>query len=164
MIFRLAKEKDIDKVYEVLIALINKNYRDLNWNANYPNKQTIISDIKMRELFILEEEDTIIGAVVLNKNGEEAYNDLNWLSEAPEIYAHRFFVNPQVKGKGYGRILMEACENYLINKGYKSIRLDTFSGNKTAQKFYEGQEFLKVGQVFIKGYKECFYCYEKSLS
>lgn len=163
MNFRLANEKDIDNICRILKNLISKKYKGLNWDEEYPNREIIIRDIREKELFVLENNNGIVGSVVLNSIGEEAYDDLNWKSEMPQIYVHRLFVNPEIKGKGYGKALMEACREYLLTKGYRSIRLDTFSENESAQSFYEKQGFEKVGQVFIKGYTKAFFCYEKNI-
>jgi len=56
---------------------------------------------------------------------------------------------------------MHWAETYAKDKGYQSVRLDTFSQNKRNQKFYETRGYQKLGDIFFpKQSEHPFHCYE----
>ncbi len=75
--------------------------------------------------------------------------DSTWYSffdaEVGEI--HEIVVLKEYKGKGIGKKLMEAAENYLKSKGYSIIELWVGEKNHVAKKFYE-----KLGYVAEEQY------------
>ena len=58
---------------------------------------------------------------------------------------------------------MDFAERFAIENEYATIRLDAYSGNQRAIKFYEQQSYKKTGQVFFPKRTLPFYCYEKVL-
>ena len=46
-------------------------------------------------------------------------------------------VSPDTQGKGYGKALIDSCENELLNKGYYKLEVSTQIDNKQACLFYE---------------------------
>jgi ribosomal protein S18 acetylase RimI-like enzyme len=58
---------------------------------------------------------------------------------------------------------MDFAENYAIENNYTSIRLDAFSNNPRALRFYENRDYQRRGEVFFPGRELPFYCFEKIL-
>ena len=80
------------------------------------------------------------------------------------IYVHRLAVDPKYQGKGYGIKLMDFIEENALKKGYKSIRLDTFSKNKRNINFYKKRGYLKIEDIYFPNQSIYpFYCLEKIL-
>jgi len=52
-------------------------------------------------------------------------------------------------------------ENLVIEKGLKSIRLDTYSGNLKAMEFYRRLGYSELGTIDLKPDKDKYYCFEK---
>ena len=52
-------------------------------------------------------------------------------------------------------------ENMVIEKGLKSIRLDTYSGNPKAMEFYRRLGYRELGSINLKPNKNEYYCFEK---
>ncbi len=137
------------------------------WDENYPDIQTIQTDIQKGELFKYVLDDTIVGIVVLNENQDPEYSELNWITSenSRNLVVHRLAVHPKHQGKGIARQLMDFAEEKARHENYDSIRLDTFTQNKRNQKFYQARSYSIVGEVFLKYKKEHPYiCYELLLN
>jgi ribosomal protein S18 acetylase RimI-like enzyme len=76
---------------------------------------------------------------------------------------HRLAVHPQHQKLGYAKQLMNFAENLATEQGYTSIRLDSYTGNPRAIRFYENREYVKRGEVYFPGRVLVFYCFEKEL-
>ena len=121
------------------------------WDENYPDLETIKSDIQRGELFKCVIDDVIVGIVVLNENQDPEYSELNWLTsdESRNLVIHRLAVHPKHQGKGIARKLMDFAEEKAKSDRYDSIRLDTFSQNKRNQKFYDNRGYQRTGEVYL---------------
>ncbi|CAM4138243.1 GNAT family N-acetyltransferase [Zobellia roscoffensis] len=160
----LAKLTDIPELLMVTkacaTAMINQGI--YQWNENYPSKQAFESDIERDELYILEEDNEIIGSIVLSTLMDEEYVPIDWLTPSDRnIYIHRLAVHPGFQGKGYAQNMMTFAENYARENNFVSVRLDTFSQNKRNQRFYEARGFQRLGDIFFpKQSEHPFHCYE----
>ena len=127
------------------------------WDENYPDLNTIQTDIHQGELFKYVIDDTILGIVVLNENQDPEYNELNWITSnnSRNLFVHRLAVHPEHQGKGIARQLMDFAEEKAKRDGYDSIRLDTFSQNKRNQRFYDNRGYQRTGEVYLS-YRDDF--------
>lgn len=161
---RSAKISEIDEILTITKAcavfMIDKGI--FQWNEHYPSKQAFENDIACNELFVLEIDEKIIGAVVISTHMDDEYIPIKWLTTNDNnIYIHRLFVHPEKQGKGYAQKLMNFAENYARENDFDSVRLDTFSQNKRNQKFYEARGYTKLGDIFFpKQSTYPFHCYE----
>lgn len=132
------------------------------WNEHYPSAEKLEADIEKAELFILEEDDQILGIIVLTDLMDEEYVPIHWLTESGNnLYVHRLATHPSVWGEGYGRQLMDFAENFARENNYDSVRLDTFSQNKRNHRFYESRGYERLGDIFFpKQSEDPFHCYE----
>ena len=127
------------------------------WDENYPDLNTIQTDIHRGELFKYVLDDSIVGIVVLNESQDPEYNELNWITpvHSRNLVVHRLAVHPEHQGKGIARKLMDFAEKKAKHDGYDSIRLDTFSQNKRNQKFYDNRSYQRTGEVYLS-YRDDF--------
>lgn len=132
------------------------------WNEHYPSKKVFEKDIERADLYVLETDGRIMGTIVISTYMDEEYSHVDWLTPAKDnIYIHRLAVHPDFQGKGFARKLMDFAENYALEKGCPSIRLDTFSQNLRNQRFYEARGYQKLGDIFFpKQSEHPFHCYE----
>lgn len=132
------------------------------WNEHYPSLEKLETDIEKAELFILKEDNKILGIVVLTDLMDEEYVPVQWLTESGNnLYIHRLATHPSVWGKGYGQQLMDFAESFARENKFTSVRLDTFSKNKRNQQFYESRGYQKLGDIFFpKQSEHPFHCYE----
>ncbi len=132
------------------------------WDEQYPSKEVFRNDIKLQQIWIIKDSNTIIGIIVLTEIENIEYKNIEWLTKnTKNLYVHRLAVHPTFQGKGYAQKLMDFAENYAKENNFKSVRLDTFSQNQRNQEFYEKRNYTKLGSVFFPNQsKDPFYCYE----
>jgi ribosomal protein S18 acetylase RimI-like enzyme len=161
---RKATINDIDCIINVTKAcarhMIARNI--FQWNEFYPNRTAFENDVKRKELYVIEIENTVIGCIVISIVMDDEYIPIQWLTpNENNIYIHRLAIQPKYQGKGYAQLLMDYAEKFSIENNYTSIRLDTFSQNNRNQKFYELRGYQKLGSIFFpKQSEHPFYCYE----
>lgn len=64
----------------------------------------------------------------------------------PTAYAElvRFFLLPEMHGKGFGKILMEKCEQLAIENGYTHLYLESFPDMEAAIHLYQKFGYQKL--------------------
>ena len=100
------------------------------WNEQYqPTREFIQEDISNDNLFVLKDEDKIIGAICLEDTIHVwdgiLYKDVN----GKPINIFRIAVSPDYQGRGYGSILMNFADEYAKKYNYTSISRCTFEMN-----------------------------------
>lgn len=141
-------------------AMISNNI--YQWNEHYPSQEAFKKDIERKELYVLKQENTLIGTVVISTLMDPEYYPVQWLTPSNNnFYIHRLAVHPDYQGKGRARQLMDYAEAFAKTKKATSIRLDTFSKNLRNQRFYEARGYQKLSAIYFpKQSKDPFYCYE----
>ena len=164
----LAGTTDLDRIMIMIkdcaADLISKNI--FQWSEKYPSKNIFKDDVERNVLYVFKDKSYIIGCVALCSNKDLEYKDVKWLTEDNKnLYVHRLAVDPKFQKKGVGKSLMDFAENYAKTKGFKSIRLDTFSQNKRNNKFYKSRNYVQLDDVFFPTQSEFpFHCYEKIIN
>lgn len=161
---RKATKTDIDSILNLTKAcaknMISKGI--FQWNEYYPHRNAFENDVKLGELFLFENENTILGCIVISTLMDAEYIPVEWMTaNNNNIYIHRLAVHPDHQGKGLAQKLMDFAETFAKTQHFISIRLDTFSQNKRNQKFYELRGYKRLGTIYFpKQSDHPFYCYE----
>ena len=138
MQLRKSNEKDL----EVIMKIINQAQKYLKgqgidqWQNNYPNLETIISDINKDESYVLVKNGEIIGTSVISFNGEKTYEriyDGSWLNNEDFAVIHRIAVDNNHKGKGVASKFLNFAGEMCKNNQVKSIKIDTHRKNISMQ-------------------------------
>ncbi len=138
----------------------------VQWLEGYPNREIIEEDVRDESVYVLEEDGIIKSMVVLNEKQDPEYQELNWLTskDSKNLVVHRLATLPEYQGQGLGSIMMEFAEKLATEKGYDSIRLDTFSQNQGNISYYKKRDYIEIGNVNLKYRKDYHYiCFEKIL-
>lgn len=163
----VAKNEDLESIEQLFIDckadLLQKGI--CQWDDNYPNKDYFTSCIEEKELCILRHDEKIVGAVVLNDYQVPEWQNVEWTKENGTYFViHSLAIHPDYQSGGYGSKLLSFCEVYALDKNYDGIRLDAFSENNTALKFYEKHGYSKKGELIFsfkpEGHQR-YFCYEK---
>lgn len=134
------------------------------WVDSYPNREAIAQDMDMGCIYGLMDGDACAGVVSINAVQDEKYKTIAWqYNDGIALVIHRLAVHPLQQGNGYARRLMDFAEALAIESGAASIRLDAYSGNKRALKFYEQRGYIKRGEVYFPLRDLPFFCYEKAI-
>lgn len=152
--------KNLNEVFALKQKTLDYIYPGFSWSKDYPTKETFKNDIDKGELYLFYKQDSLIGAVCLNEEYDEHYNYVIWYSQKPALIIHRLFIDPEFRGKHLGEEILKWVIKYAINNKYKSIRLDTFSENRSAQRLYERLGFTHRGTIPLTGKCGLFWCYE----
>ncbi len=164
MIIRKANKTDLDNImlmYKSCVAGMLKNSID-QWDETYPNAGIIIEDLIAQTYFVALENGIIIGGINIDQNQDETYLEIDWEDKSnSSLVVHRLGVKEEFWKKGIGKKLMIFAENLVVEKGLKSIRLDTYSGNPKAMEFYRRLGYSELGTIDLKPEKDKYHCFEK---
>jgi GNAT superfamily N-acetyltransferase len=160
---RPAAPADMPAVYDVYrTAIDHMNQNGIpQWDELYPTPAILDEDLARGELFVADAAGEVLAAVALNEQCDPAYDAAAWAYEGPWVIVHRLCVSPAAQGKGVGRGLMTAVEDWARATGYRAIRLDAFSLNPHALRMYAGLGFAHRGEANWR--KGLFYLLEKRL-
>ena len=166
-LIRKAFMSDLETVKKLTEACAEKMIDDgiYQWNDHYSSKEIFEKDIKEQVLYVWDEENLIKGCIMFSSEKDKVYDSAKWLTpDNNNLYIHRLAVHPIFQNKGIGNKLMDFTETMAEKENYISIRLDTFSQNKSNNTFYESRGYKKLGDVFFRKQSEFpFHCYEKIL-
>jgi ribosomal protein S18 acetylase RimI-like enzyme len=162
-IIRQASLGDIDQLMNLVCDCIEgmRGAGIDQWDEAYPDRQTILTDIRGQTAHVATVDSGLLGMVVLNERQEPEYADVTWEGRGRAAVVHRLMVAPQWQSQGVGRMLMQFAEQRAATLGYACIRLDAFCGNPRAIHFYELTGYRRAGRVRFR--KGLFDCFEKSL-
>jgi ribosomal protein S18 acetylase RimI-like enzyme len=164
MIIRKANKEDLEnimKMYKSCVTGMLENGID-QWDDTYPNTEIISEDLNVGTYYVSEMDGTIIGGINIDKNQDDTYLALDWEDKSDSfLVVHRLGVKEEFWNKKIGKDLMLFTEKLVIEKGLKSIRLDTYSGNPKAMEFYRRLGYTELGTIDLKPDKDKYYCFEK---
>lgn len=145
---------DIDALENLYNALNDHLEQGINYpgwaKGIYPIRETAVSGIENKNLFVLKINNEIAGSIILSHEPETAYHDATWGIEAAYkdiIVIHTFVVHPKFMKNGVGRKLMNFAKAYSLEKEMKAIRLDVSIHNTPAIALYEKCGYKYVDTV-----------------
>lgn len=167
MNIRLANEKDLEQINklfkEVIYDLKEVKKIDMLWGDIYPFCE-FENDILNHEMYVIEDENKIIGSFTLSSYDDPDYKNIEWLSEDKKfLYLNRLVILPTEQGKGYAKHAMKFIEKYAINNNYDVIRLVVYKDNKYAIGLYKKLGFIKVEKGYFQLKDKVFNGYEKNI-
>ncbi len=163
----MIKQLNKDNLNEVMAiikeVIVHMNQQGINqWDEFYPDMEIITRDLKDNCAYGYFDNDELSGYVAISEDYYPGYDAIEWKIRGKFTVIHRLFVKPDKQRKGIAKKLMEFAEKLSLENGYKSIRLDAFSKNPAALKFYDDTGYKRVGS-FEARKKGLFFCYEKEL-
>ncbi|MEE2699879.1 MAG: GNAT family N-acetyltransferase [Bacteroidota bacterium] len=164
MIIRKAQIEDLGNImimYNSCVVGMIKNNID-QWDETYPSSEIIAGDIKSASFYVAEIDNEIVGGVNIDNLQDSTYLAVNWEDDTNQfLVVHRLGVKVENWGYGIGKSLMIFAEKLVKEKGLKSIRLDTYSGNPKAMEFYLRLGYAELGTIDLKPNKNKYHCFEK---
>jgi len=134
------------------------------WDDIYPNLQVVEAGARAGSLYAIRHEGPMVATVCLDDVQPEEYKPLAWqVTEGKALVIHRLCVHPDWRRHGLARRLMDFAESLAAERGYGSIRLDSYTGNPRAQSLYEGRGYRRVGQVRFPRRRLPFDCFERRI-
>lgn len=133
------------------------------WNSDYPGEKEYRQDILDGGLYLEELDEKVAGFMAVNNLLSKEYEGVKWTTELPASGIHRLAVNPCYRKQGIAGKLIAYAEELSYVQGMKSIRIDTFSLNYSAQRLFKSNGYHFVGEIFMKGRNIPYLCFEKAL-
>lgn len=165
---RLGKHEDINQI-ETLVSEakdLMKSFGNNQWDDKYPATEHFKEDIDTETLYVLEENNTIYGFIVVDQQQSEWYDDLEWPVDRNNAYViHRLAGSKDYKGAATQ--LFDFAVKLVEEHHIHVILTDTFALNKPAQGLFEKFGFQKVGETEIDYHPfdrgAPFYAYYKNI-
>lgn len=149
LMFRQAAPQEYPRVldfYYTLIDLMEHAEYHPAWEKGvYPAEDWLQASIAQGELYLLLEGDAILGALVMNHQCTDGYQQVAWgIDAAPEQVSviHALGTMPTHQGRGLGKRLVQEAIDTARRCGQAAIRLDVLGGNVPAMKLYESMGFV----------------------
>ena len=153
---REATEADIDAVasiYGHIHSAEEQGEAVIGWiRGVYPERQTALEALARGDLFVqtavVQGKPTVVGTAILNQRQVDVYNQVCWKYRVPDreiMVMHTLVIDPDVKGRGYGREFAQYYERYALENGCHYLRIDTNARNQRARAFYQKLGYSEIG-------------------
>ena len=116
---RRAQEKDlaaVERIYDAIHTEEEAGRACIGWEREiYPTRRTAEDALVRDDLFVEEAEGRIVGTAIINRVQVDAYAEVKWLYPALDeqvMVLHTLVIDPDEKGKGYGREFVAFYEEY----------------------------------------------------
>ena len=154
MNIRKAKVDDIDAVtmiYDKIHTAEEKGETVIGWERGiYPERDTALAALDRDDLFVVEENKTIVGTGILNQIQVDVYAQGKWEYDADPsevMVMHTLVIDPDLKGRGYGTAYVLFYEEYARSNGCGYLRIDTNEKNIAARRLYKRLGYKEIGIV-----------------
>ena len=100
-------------------------------------------------MYLYEEGDVIVGAMVVTPYQGEDYHAITWRQDVADdqvAVIHMLAVNPDRQGEGIGAEMVRSAIRMAQESEKKSVRLDALSSNRPAHRIYERLGFEYRGK------------------
>jgi len=166
VLIRLARVDDLTQLMALLrrVVPLMRASGNLQWDDAYPNEQVFLRDIELRQLWVAEMGGVVAGVAAITADQEAEYAQVGWDIDEPAIVVHRIAVDPEHRGAGIARALMQQAEAVARSKGISVLRVDTNTENPATQRLFPKLGYALAGEIglnFRPGLR--FLCYEKRL-
>lgn len=154
LIFRKAIENDIESItsiYEEVHEEIESGKIWIGWiKGVYPTRDTVVAAIERDDLFVMEEEEKIVGVGIINQQQVNVYKETNWKYPAIDqevMVLHTLAISPKVSRKGYGSKFVKFYEAYAKEHECEFLRMDTNERNTNARALYKKLGYDEVEMI-----------------
>lgn len=140
----------IKNIYNKASEFLKTNNVD-QWQNGYPSIDVIKNDFENGNLYVLKQDDYILGVMAFIKEEEPTYKKIyngNWLSNNIYYTIHRISVLK--KGQGLSKYFFEYAIDKCIEDGVFSLRIDTHKDNLVMQKALNKMGFEYCGIIYLK--------------
>ncbi len=159
IIFRQAIFSDIDQVNKLYNSVKGNKYSV--WNEHYPSIIEIKEDLRTNNLFVLENNNIIIGATSIVPYSELDDFECWKINDESHVEIARVVISNEFQNKKLSYLLIENIINELCNRNKKSIHLSVEVNNIPAYKLYLRMGFTNLKTVDL--YSSKYYLMEKLL-
>lgn len=154
MMFKKATAADISAIadiYEQIHTEEEAGRTSIGWIRNvYPTRKTAEASLLRGDLFVAEENGTIVGTAIINQQQVDVYEGAAWEFPAPDseiMVLHTLVISPNAFGQGYGKAFVKFYEDYALSQSCPYLRMDTNARNTRARAMYRKLGYREIGIV-----------------
>ena len=122
------------------------------WQDGYPEPETLMEDIRIGQLYVIAEGETVRGMAALSLLPEPVYDAIEgaWATGAYAKYLtiHRMATDDAARGRGAAARIVDEAVRIARENGCASVRADTHPGNLAMRRFLEKRGFGDCGLVY----------------
>ena len=144
---RLAKENDLDNIQEIYAyarKFMAEHGNPTQWGQTHPRVEILQSDIEKEQLYVVEEQDRLLGVFALIIGEDPTYQNIeqgSWKDTSLYGTIHRIASAPEAHGI-MAQVLAFAW------KKIRHLRIDTHENNKVMQHLILKNGFEKCGIIY----------------
>jgi len=142
LIFRHAKESE--KVFILSLYNHDRHKPYTAWDDTYPCMDIIEENLQQNNLFVLEENGTIVGSIAINNENE--LDNEKIFSNPKALEFGRVIINPLYRGKGYSHLLLNNIEKEIKARGYNAIHICVYTNDNIALSLYHKDGYKQLIQ------------------
>ena len=158
MVFRKAKKIEAEAVMDLYRTVMGAPF--CTWDESYPGETEIKGDLFSGTLYVLEENQDLIGAISIVPENE--INDFDcWKVKDHTREFARVVLRPDYQHKGLSVILVEGIIRELQKQNVAAIHIAVAKDNLPAQGLYRKMDFDFCGEADLYGHS--FFLCEKIL-
>ena len=153
---RPASRPDIPAILGCVRRIKNEYFEAKNinqWGEGYPSREIFAEDVDKKALYVMYMGEVLVGFGSFIIGADPTYSDIEgaWKTEGENyLVVHRFGINPDWHGMGFGTALMGLADKICEVKKIPSIRVDTHEDNIGMQKLLEKCGFEKCGIIHLE--------------
>ena len=132
-------------LYAAARRFMAQNGNPTQWGDTYPARELLEEDIREGELYVVTQDDRIVGVFVFTTQPEPTYaviQDGAWRNDAPYGTIHRIASDGTVKGV-FGR-----CVAFCVGR-CPNLRIDTHRDNHTMRHLVQKHGFVYCGVITV---------------
>lgn len=163
---RPANLNDISQIMKLITEVVPlmRASGNLQWDSTYPNPEVFESDIALNQLWVADADGAIAGVTAITTEQYPEYAEVGLDINEIAIVTHRLAVSPHYRGQGIAGLLLQQAERVAVDRGIKTLRIDTNSNNTATRQLFPKMGYVFAGEMGLDFRPNLrFYCYEKRL-
>lgn len=128
--FKIAQEDDVDLILEYIRKLADYENRLDEVVATEESLHYWIFEKNQAEVVFALEDETVVGFALYFLSFSTYLANVN-------MHLEDLFVDPEYRGKGYGKALLKYLANIVVDRGYGRFEWTCLSWNRPSIEFYE---------------------------
>ena len=135
------------QIYRDARVFMRENGNPTQWNREYPNRESILSDMDEGVGYVCEENGRVLAVFMFQVGRDETYDRIYggaWLNAEPYAVIHRIAVASDAHGRGVAGFCFAECF-----KRFPNLKIDTHRDNLPMQRSLEKNGFLRCGIIHL---------------
>ena len=117
----------------------------LNYTSVDQSPEVTAERIAGGQCYVAELDGQLVGTVVVKPT--YSHNECEYFTRPGVAAVHQFAVAPGLQGQGIGRALLQVCETWAREQGFRELAMDTAEQATHLIKLYTSLGYLPVSSV-----------------